>query len=292
MSTPVEVELKPTLSPTALGNYELCGRRGQYYQQKIIPTVTTVGLGLGGAWHTAMETYQQSRMYYGDNLLKLMPHDMLVENLFQIAMGAFSEEANGDDFLWGKGESVGEVAERLHRMVSKWASDFSYQWMSEGYSPVATEEEVVVELGSEHHVMRGYIDLILETPQGIIGVDHKTAGRAWGGAKAAGDPRKLIQAPLYAEAWLRQTGQSLDWFCYDVMTYAGKFQRVWVNVKTAVRAPFIERWNEVSELIHAYDSTGAALPTNPSNNLCSEKWCSFWSICPMGDALDRTIEYD
>jgi hypothetical protein len=287
-----QIELKPTLSPSALGNYELCGRRGQYYHQKIIPGVTTPGLALGGAWHRAMETFQQARMQLGDNLIKLMPHDLLVENLYQIAAGFFAEQANKDDFEWTEGDSVGEVHERLHLMLNSWALDSTNRWLSEGYNPVAVEHEIVVEMGSDNHVMRGFVDLVLETPVGVIGVDHKTAGRAWGGAKAAGDPRKLIQAPLYAEGWLRQTGQEMTHFVYDVMTYAGKFQRVWVDVSREVRAPFLDRWHEVSDMISLYDEAGMEMPTNPSNNLCSKKWCNFWDICPMGAQLDRRITDD
>jgi len=289
LTTAIDISLKPTLSPTALGNYELCGRRGQYYHQKIIPTVTTVGLALGGAWHKGMETYQKARMYYGDRLLALMPPDLLIDHLYQIMTGHFAEEANQEDFLWGDGESIGEVHERLHKMITAWTAHESNKWMGDGYTPIATEEEVLVELGSENHVMRGFIDLIMETPHGVIGVDHKTAGRAWGGAKAAGDPRKLIQAPLYAEAYMRLTGVEMDHFCYDVVTYAGKVQRVWVDVRQEVREPFIQKWREMSDMIAVFEKAGLEMPTNPDNNLCSEKWCSYWSICPMGAALDRTI---
>jgi hypothetical protein len=235
-----------------------------------------------------METYQKARMYYGDNLIALMPKQVLVDNLYQIMVGHFTEEANREDFRWNDGESVGEVHERLHTMLTAFSGEPSYQWREKGLTPVATEAEVVVDLDSDSHVLRGFIDLIVETPQGVIGVDHKTAGRAWGGAKAAGDPRKLIQAPLYAEGWMRQTGQEMVWFAYDVMTYAGKFQRVWVDVRPEVRKPFIERWQQTAEMVSLYEQAGLELPTNPSNNLCSEKWCSYWEICPMGAELDRT----
>ena len=284
-----DIDLKPTLSPTALGNYLTCGRRGQYYHQKIIITGTTVGLALGGAWHKGMETFQLARMYYGDRLLALMPPELLIDNLYQIMTGYFAEEAAADDFVWADGESMGEVHERLHRMITAWAAHDSNKWMGDGTKPIATEEEVVVEFGSDHHVMRGFIDLVLETPHGVVGVDHKTAGRAWGGPKATGDPRKLIQAPLYAEAYLRQTGVEMAFFCYDVVTYAGKVQRVWVNVGQEVRDPFIERWKEMSDHIYAIETAGLDMPTNPESNLCSVKWCSYWSICPMGEALDRKM---
>jgi hypothetical protein len=292
VSTPVEIELKPTLSPTALGNYELCGRRGQYYHEKIVPTVTTVGLALGGSWHVAMETYHNARIYYGDSLITLMPGPLLLDNLYQIAVGYFTEQAGRDNFVWQEGESVGETHERLYKMLTTWASDPVARWFADGYVPRATEEEVVVELGSAHHVFRGFIDLVVDTPYGVTLVDHKSAGRAWGGAKAKGDPRKLIQAPLYAEGWERLTGEKVTHVAFDVMTYAGKFQRVWVNVSPKVREPFIDRWGDVSNMIALYKTAGMDLPTNPSNNLCSEKWCSFWEICPMGAALDKEKEDD
>jgi hypothetical protein len=288
------VELKPTLSPTALGNYETCARRGQYYHAKVIPPVSTVGLALGGAWHKSMETFQQARMYYGDNLLRVQPQQMQVDNLYQIAVGHFAEESQREGFVWSDGESVGDVHAKLWTMINAWADDPTYQWMgdSDQYRPISVEEEIVVELGSENHVLRGFLDLIIDTPAGIVGVDYKTAGRAWGGPKAAGDPRKLIQAPLYAEGWERQTGEIMSHFAYDVMTYAGKFQRVWVDVSPEKRGPFLERWNEVSDMIALYREANLPMPTNPGSNLCSAKWCSFWSICPMGEVLDRSNDSD
>ena len=63
---------------------------------KIIPTQVTPGMALGAAWHKGMETFQQARMYYGDNPIKLLSSSELVDRLYQIGIGAFQEKANKD----------------------------------------------------------------------------------------------------------------------------------------------------------------------------------------------------
>lgn len=303
MTTTVET-LKPTLSPTALGAYDVCGRRGQYYHDPDIPGQTTLGLALGSAWHHAMETYGTARLQLGDQTVgALIPEDLA--NLYPMMVGHLEASIHRDDFVWpeevndpAQPEITAETArteahDRLYTMLHAWSSEPSYQWM-DGTTPIeAVEQEVRVELDSPHHQFRGFIDSVYRAPTyGPIGVDFKTAGRAWshqkdGLGKGDGNPRKLVQAPLYAEAWLRLTGEEMNWFAYDVMTYAGKFERVFVDVNAQVRDTFIRRWREVSSAIHLYGDNGMDMPHNPDHMLCSPKWCSYWDICDLGEGLAR-----
>ncbi len=113
-----------------------------------------------------------------------------------------------------------------------------------------------------------------------------TAGRKWGGSKAQGDPRKLPQAALYAEAWFRLTGEEVNWVSYDVMTKQGKLERIWVKTNAKIRETFVQKWVSTSNEIAMYKAAGMALPANPGSNLCSPKWCGFWDICDFGEALN------
>ena len=60
-----------------------------------------------------------------------------------------------------------------------------------------------------------------------------------------------------------------------------------VEVTAEVRKTFIDRWVETSNMIEMFRAMDMDMPTNPSSILCSPKWCSFWTYCPMGEGLDK-----
>lgn len=266
----------PTLSPSALGAYEICGRRGQFYHDRSIPRTTTITLALGSAYHHVLEHAYNTG-------------EVELPALTKVGLDFLEDAANADDFISMPGDmDLLEAGEKLEAMVVAWASTEGTRW----HNIHAIEYRVEADLG-EHHRMLGYIDLVVNDPlNGIILVDHKTAGRMWGGAKVEGDPRKLVQAALYAESYALQTGEEPSHFAYDVMTYAGRFKRVWVNVDSVARAPFIDRWREVSDSIFIHEANDIPMPTNPSSFLCSPKWCSYWELCPMGAELDSRLSVD
>ena len=296
MSTQVEIR-KPTLSPTALSAYEICGRRGQFYHDPDIPRVTTQGLAKGSAWHWAMETFNRARLYYGDHVVGLIDNTDLADRLSSIMIGYLTDVMSRDDYeTRDDDEPIEVVVSQLWTMLTSWMSERNNMWMGNEVKIESIEEEVWVEFGSDHHQFRGFLDAVYRVPDyGVVGVDYKSAGRAWahqkdGHGKGDGDPRKLPSAPLYAEGWLRSTGEVMDYFAFDVMTVAGKFERVWVDVRAEVRAAFVDRWIKTSNQIELHRAAGMDMPTNPSAILCSPKWCSFWALCPMGEGLDKIGE--
>lgn len=287
--TTVEIR-KPTLSPTALSEYEICGRRGQFYHDPDIPRVTTLGLAKGGAWHTGMETFGQMRLEMGDDRVAgLDPAEVRAE-IIEAINEAFHQSVTAPNYAADPEDDLEQATKDLITMVDAWQAEPHNQWMGPDVTIEAVEAEVIAELGSPSHQFHGVIDSVYNlATYGTVLTDFKTAARRWshtgaGDGKGDGNPRKLVQAPLYAEAWLRSTGEQVNWFAYDVMTYAGHFERVWVDVRPEVRAPFVQRWNDISDMITTY--AGMDLPTNPGAMLCSQKWCSFWTYCPMGEGLD------
>ena len=280
-------ESKPHLSASGLGQYLTCGRRGDYHYDPTIPRGgSNANLGKGSAYHHVLEAFGLARLYYGDNVWN---GEDFFERAYAVGVGYLTEIVMRDDFYWGEKDTIEDMHQHLWNMLSMWASDPSYQWRGDGVGIMGVEVAVKADFGSEHHSFLGFIDGVYNVPDvGVVGTDFKTAGRAWGGAKAAGDPRKALQAPLYAEAWYQQTGTEMAGFTYDVMTQAGKFQRVWVDVSPAKRKPFIDRWVNMSNTIHLHHEAGLLMPTNPDSMLCSEKFCDYWTICPMGAELDGT----
>lgn len=281
----VQIGPRPTLSPTALSAYEICGRRGQYYQDPNIPKgPPTAAMARGSAYHKALEFYNTLRLN-GEPLPD--KHEML-EVMGHTLQGIVDQP----DFEWADGAEKVDTVDALARMVTRWwtPSEPHIRWDQPGIEVVAVETQLFVSEFGRIHDFNGYADVIYDVPTlGHVGVDHKSTGKAWGGMKAAGDPRKLVQAPLYAEAYERRTGIPMDWFVFDVMTVAGKFQRVWVPTNLVARAPFITRWEEISESINLHRLAGLDMPTNPGHILCTEKWCQFWTICPMGESLSAHL---
>lgn len=284
--------LKPHLSPSALSDYEICGRRGQYHQDRDIPRGTNLGQSFGKAWHHGLETFGLARMHYGDWQVAIIDQPELVERLYNIMGGYLYAQTLLDEFDPGPDQAVYEADlaqcfTDLPVMIGAVTGDPKRLWLGDKLKVAGTEMEVRVELGSDYHQLLGYIDTVIDTPSGPVGVDYKTANRRWNKGKLSGDPRKLVQAPLYAEAYTRITGEEMNWFVYDVTTRRGQFDRVWVNTNYGVRKQFVDRWVAVSNDIELHRAAGLDMPTNPSHFLCSEQWCSYWTdYCEMGQALE------
>lgn len=278
-------EMRDTLSPSALASFEICGARGQYYKDPNQPRTSSLGTARGRAWHKAMEFWNTNR-----DTAKLLDPDLLKDALYKEAAKELAAVTSSPEMVWFDGDSAPVALAELWAMVQAFvAADPGTRWDEPGISVLGAEVPVLGDFGSPHHVMPGVIDAVFEVNGDVIGVDYKSAGRAWGGAKAEGDPRKVIQPPLYAAAWAAQNGRPMDWFCMDVMTVKGKFQRIWVPTHPTVREPFVDRWNHMSAQITMHKEQGMNMPTNPGHILCSEKWCNYWEVCPMGAEYEELL---
>lgn len=269
---------KRSLSPSALASYDVCGRRGQFYQDKTLPRANVSGTARGRAWHAGMEAFNWSQ-----------PDVWSIDALYKECELVLNDLMREPDFVMNPGDSTQSMTEALWIMCTTFVSGSpALRW--DGNDRMGIEVRVTADLGSKHHFMPGIIDAVMRTDtHGPVGVDYKSAGRAWGGAKALGDPRKMVQPALYAEAWEQTTGMPMDWFAMDVMTLKGRFDRIWVPTSKAHRTPLIERWLETSESIVLHEGAGIPMPTNPDHILCSAKWCNYWNICPMGEAYDNIL---
>jgi hypothetical protein len=155
------------------------------------------------------------------------------------------------------------------------------QWDPKAWEVVATEAEWFLPLHGEW-VIKGAIDLVLRSKlDGQIHLaDHKTAGKAW--PKDKGNPRKDVQPSLYTYAWWQLTGERPAGWSYDVMTYKGNFERRYYDITDAHMTLALQKSSDVAVLLERMPLS--CLPANPSSNLCSEKYCDFWNVCPFGAA--------
>jgi len=293
---PVAIGARPTLSPSALSAYSICGRRGQYYQDPNIPKgPPNLNMARGSAWHAALEWFNINRLNEGEDWARMLSAKASL-TMNGVMFDTLEQITSLDEFVLDEGETITNTILHLSNMEDRWRRGSSDdRWLSEGVTLVDKEMHLFIPEFGLTHDFNGYADAVYKVDRvtGHVGVDYKATSKVWGGDKGAGNPRKLIQATLYAEAYERLTGYPMDWFAYDVMTVAGKFQRVWVSTSPEIRRPFLERWEEQTTTIMLHQNAGIDMPTNPDHILCSAKWCGFWDICPMGEALaqDLTTNY-
>lgn len=135
-------------------------------------------------------------------------------------------------------------------------------------------------------------DLVLVDPHNwLVGVDFKTAGKAWSRGKE--HPRKNVQSPFYNRLLKQLYPDHAGYrFVFDIMMFPNKegvcrFERRISDPteahETAVRV-------NAKKFVHLYqtlhEEQGLDLPANPSSTLCNPKWCDFFEGCPHGAILD------
>jgi RecB family exonuclease len=268
---------------------EICLRRGQYYMDPDIGRTYNQFALLGRAWHIGMEAYYGARKD-DPGLMLNMSGEQIEWRMQAIVLGYIADTWEHDpDFAFSENastlRSIDEVSNAAIQMTESWALQrkTGMEWESD-YRILATEAHIT--LSMDWHLFRGVIDLVMDHPEmGVVITDHKTGARMWNKTKM--DARRLTQAPLYAEAWYRTTGQDPTWATYDLMLHSGQFVRVWVPVAQEVRAYTVGRWHDLADLYAQYRSEGTDLPMNPTSPLCQAKYCNYWDICPSGAALDR-----
>lgn len=124
-------------------------------------------------------------------------------------------------------------------------------------------------------LFNGTIDYV--TPSGVIW-DWKTSARKY----SQNDKQKQsIQASVYAHAVVKEGWSDYPVrFNYGVMTRTSKSAgQIVPVVRTQAHAAWIQR--QVEGIVVQALRTGSDMPwlANDQNNLCSSKWCTYWSIC-------------
>lgn len=135
------------------------------------------------------------------------------------------------------------------------------------------------------HTRNGSIDLTLESEGWIIGVDFKTAGKMWPRGKE--HHRKQNQSNWYTAALMEMFPGAAGYrFVFEIMTYAGKFDRRIADVTPESIAAFDRKAEQVVGLYTGMRAAGMDLPANPASTLCNSKWCDHFDICEFGSILE------
>jgi hypothetical protein len=212
---------------------------------------------------------------------------------------AFDRELSetGENFIWDEKVEDRETAvDMITRMLTALWETENGLWPSD-WPTLGVELPWELEHNGVTITSRG-IDLIKQDPNDwIIGIDHKTAGRAWGLSKH--HARKKAQGPLYVWA-LQQLfpGAPGYRFAYDVIRYPLKratkdhpagwvgFERRIADPEPAHIAAALARVEQAAWLYEKVRSVGMDMPANPTSTLCSPQYCDFFTTCPFGASLD------
>jgi len=196
-------------------------------------------------------------------------------------MAAESVEAEfaGEVFLSPEEKTVGikkvraDITDQTVQMVG-----VHHEEIAPGIQPIFVEKRITLKPDPEKFPVDlvGILDLVDD--KDFIR-DNKTASKK----PNADAVEKSQQLSVYALLFRALTGRKESGVTLDtvVRTTAGKIS---TEIQTSTRdGADIERVKRRMEIALLAIKSGIFPPTNPSNWICSERWCGYWSICPFGN---------
>lgn len=250
---------------------------------------------VGTGFHAGLEMYYGARLLSDHvNVRPLPTLDTCIGRAWEIFDLSMThdlyDDSPIDEFLWDDKIPDRETA---HRFIEAMLTEYwtGHHWPDD-WTVLAVE--LHGQLADEHVGADCKVgaDLVLLDPSGwVVGVDFKTAGRRWDRGKE--HPRKNVQAPFYNRL-LKQVfpGHNGYRFVFDIMGYPNKDGHC--TFERRVSDPKPEHEQAVADNAKAFITVynkihvemGLDLPANPSSHLCNSKWCTYWSGCPFGEALN------
>lgn len=260
------------VSPTLLNTADICPRRAQFYNDRTLPRGFSESSVIGTAYHAGLETYYLVRQATGE----VVPAEATVIACYDAVTASFDNFVDHQpaDFTWETDHATAVGV--AQGMIGKYFEGGCY-WPA-NFRVEATEIPFYLPTDTPGWIRTGVMDLaVRDTEFGHLWlVDHKTAGKKWKAGK--GEPRTNNQPAMYIDAWEKATGERPDGFAFDVMTYAGVFERRGITVTDHDIDHYLAKEAVLLPLLNSK----VALPPNTSSFLCSAKWCDYWSICPFG----------
>lgn len=199
------------------------------------------------------------------------------EEQFESVVKAFAvlTQADQDGFEWET--SLQDAIDRVANMLQAY-------WPNAWHDTI---EVIGTELSFTEPWINGWqahgtVDLLFRNDYDgrLVIDDHKTAKRKWPANKH--DIRHSVQSAWYCY-WIWQQYAEMPSFVYSIMTYAGFFERRWVNPTMEQMLTVVKKAENLAYLL---DNVPVShLPTNTTTPLCSEKYCPAWEACPCGAEL-------
>jgi len=252
-----------------------CGEqfRRRYVEGEILPPGIAAGRGTG--IHKANEINLKQKL--------ITEQDMPLSDL---------QDAARDGFIYSFRDGVFIPSEYLpekNRLLNEGLNDcircakVYHEQVAPNIKPIAIEEEFKIDVGLSLP-LAGRIDYE-EKPR--VG-DLKTTTRTWPKDRI----KEEIQVPFYSFVYEKNNGIRPE-FRYDVL----------IARRNKDGNPTSEDYQPLTHVCSDKDyrglfaklslfiemlKTGLFPPTNPTNWVCSPKWCGYWETCPyVGNSLPR-----
>lgn len=261
---------KPRVKHRSVSQYNTYKRCGYRYKLERIDRAwqrPASWLSQGVAVHAAMEAWEKA----GREIEPEKLTEVYEKEYFE-SVGEQAEETPNFEYWFGSGPYSGPVdierrfglgKEQLEKLIA-WAESHPEEktWIAPDGTP-GVELGFDVEMGGVQ--IKGFIDLVIETPQGLTVRDYKT------GAK----PGDAFQLAVYAEALHIMHGVEVEWGDY-MMGKTGK-PTMPIRITAEDRARVHEEFAWLEEQIQAgvYDP-------NPSASNC--RMCAVRTACEFAEA--------
>lgn len=180
--------------------------------------------------------------------------------------------ADADSIEWGS-----EKPDRLRDLGQAALAEY-HKRIAPGVAPVSVERKFTLRFDGVPWTFIGYLDL--EEADGAVG-DTKAKGRRLAQTDADVDP----QASGYLLA-RRAEGNPATEFRFHTMVRTAKPTAEIIHTNRTDRQldAFLRRIFNAAAEIHWRATNDVWDGAVPGSWWCSEKWCGYWSSCPMGGA--------
>ena len=249
------------LSYSSVNAYLLCPASWKFRYLDKTPAPTSPNLVFGSAFHDTIEAF-------------LTREDTSVP-LDVIWLECWNEQLNSgrnSSIAWGDNNAIDMAEVGFHMFQTEEIAQ-----TIDAIKPLIQDDNPVLEKFIELRIpgvpvpIIGYIDII--TADGVP-CDFKTAGRKWYPKKAQDETQ-----PVFYLAALNQEGYNLNpdpKFRHYIFTKT-KNPVVQVFETTRTVGEMINLFGTVTQVWRGIESE--VFPRNQGTWKCSEKWCSYWSIC-------------
>lgn len=268
-------------SQTLLNTADICLRRAGYSLDPALRGPGSEATAVGSAYHAGMEAYYRWRQQA------------------QVAQERPENWPHPPDEVW---EAV--VADAHRRLVEAlgapalpietspeecWARTLTMMqaYFSSGLPWPADVEVLDVEAElwapprDDDWQLGGILDLAVRLPDGrVILDDHKTSGKGW--RKGKESPRQTSQPGLYAHLWRLATGALPAGFSFSIVRPTGQVERRFVEVTDRTVDLALTKLESVLPLLSGHLAGTVVLPGSTTSPLCSERFCDYWFVCPLG----------
>jgi len=249
--------IKVVPSQSWIGTFFNCPEQARHEMTGSLPRKETDATAIGTAMHAGIEAVLK-----GDS----------VENGNLVAVATFAELIELPEFQWVQIKTPETGFATVERTFHSWANEILPQLpttfgVEVGFDwPFFETDKYVVHL-------KGTMDFVGESENGLEVWDWKTAGRLWD----AYETKWKIQPTIYTWALAQEFGARAYDFVYAIMLKSKQDVQVLITERDERHWKWLEM--QLMSMLPLIESDFPHWPMRDQHSLCSPKWCSVYDVC-------------